>query len=418
MSGCCGNKKVDIKKTNPCLAPQGVCSSRKVADRGQAKSDCPFSYFQVQVKNCLDYATDKKKNGAKIVGIMCEYTPREIIMAAGGIPVCLCGGSQEMIEPAERFLPSNLCPLIKSTFGYHVEKTNPFLEMADLLIAETTCDGKKKMFELLAEKRPMHVVELPQKPSDPDSLEHWFAELKKLKAILEQRFAVTITDEKLRCAIRTMNKERKLKRDLAALMKAENPPITGRELLDMKSLISGMPSDFEQYEKALCVLPGRVLNPAVSSRVRVLLTGVPLPHGAERVIDIIEGNGGLVVCQENCTGLKPLVEDVDENAADPMRAIAEKYYHLPCALMTRNTARIDQLRRIAKEYQAQCVIELVWQACITYDIESSFVKRMAENELGLPYLRIETDYSPSDSARIAVRVQALYETVKGMELVA
>ncbi len=52
-------------------------------------------------------------------------------------------------------------------------------------------------------------------------------------------------------------------------------------------------------------------------------------------------------------------------------------------------------------------------ACATYDVESARVRRVVEDELGLPYLRIETDYSPSDSARIAVRVEALFETVRG-----
>ncbi|TFG48261.1 MAG: 2-hydroxyacyl-CoA dehydratase, partial [Candidatus Brocadiia bacterium] len=101
------------------------------------------------IQNCYDYATDAKAKGKHIVGMMCEYTPRELIMAADAVPVCLCGGSAEMIPPAEEHLPANLCPLIKSTYGYHIQKANPFLEMADLIVAETTCDGKKKMYELM-----------------------------------------------------------------------------------------------------------------------------------------------------------------------------------------------------------------------------------------------------------------------------
>ena len=101
---------------------------------------------------------------------MCEFTPREIILAAGGVPVCLCGGSAATIPAAEQYLPANLCPLIKSTFGYHVTGKNPFLNWADLVVAETTCDGKKKMFELLGAAKPMYVLELPQKAEDPDAL--------------------------------------------------------------------------------------------------------------------------------------------------------------------------------------------------------------------------------------------------------
>ena len=80
--------------------------------------------------------------------------------------------------------------------------------------------------------------------------------------------------------------------------------------------------------------------------------------------------------------------------------------------MVSNQARLDLIKQLTETYRPDCVIELIWQACITYDVESYLVKELAEKELGLPYLRIETDYSPSDSARIALRVEALFETVR------
>jgi len=384
------------------------------SDCGSSRSGagaCPFERFSRMIPNCLEYATAAKARGRPVVGILCEFTPREILLAAGAVPVCLCGGSAKMVPPAERELPANLCPLIKSTYGYHLEKKNPFLEMADLVVAETTCDGKKKMYELLAASRPMHVLELPQKPDEPDAFDHWLRELGRLKAELERRFNVTITDARLREAVRTMNRERALRRRLAELMKADTPPMTGRQLLDLRSSISGIPADLEAYERILDAL-GRARPAGADGRVRVLMTGVPMAHGAERVLEIVEKAGGIVVAMENCTGLKPILEDVDEEAADPLRAIAEKYFHLPCSVMTPNDRRLDSLRRLAADYRPACVVELVWQACLTYDVESNRVKRLAEEELGLPYLRIETDYSPSDSARIAVRVEALYETVR------
>jgi benzoyl-CoA reductase/2-hydroxyglutaryl-CoA dehydratase subunit BcrC/BadD/HgdB len=371
------------------------------------------------IPHCLEYAAMAKRRGQPVVGIMCEYTPRELIMAAGGVPVCLCGGIAETIPAAEQHLPNNLCPLIKSTYGYLLEHANPFLEMADLVVAETTCDGKKKVFELMAEARPTYLLELPQKADDPDAKRHWRRELWKLREALDRRFRTQITDEKLRRAIRVMNQERRLRRELAALMKSERPPLTGRELLDLKSSISGIPADLKQYARALAALPLRRAPRAGpgarprerARRVRVLLTGVPVVHGAERVVEIVEDSGGLIVCMENCTGLKPVLEDVDAARADPMRALADKYFSLHCSVMTKNDRRLRVLRQLADEYRAECVIELIWQACLTYDVESYLVRRLAE-ELGIPYLRIETDYSPSDSQRIAVRVEALYETVR------
>lgn len=399
----------ECEKRSSCPPPASPCCASAAAQSGEVT---PCQWFARMIPNCLEYAQTAKRQGRPVVGIMCEYTPRELIMAAGAVPICLCGGSVKTIPAAEEHLPANLCPLIKSTYGYHALKSNPFLEMADLLVAETTCDGKKKMYELIGKSHPMHVLELPQKPDDPDAFEHWHREICKLRESLESRFSTPITECGLRSAIATMNRERALRRRLAEFMQADPPPVTGRQLLDFKSSISGIAADFEQYEKAISLLAKKGGDPGLAGRVRVLMTGVPMAHGAERVLDIVEQHGGLVVCMENCTGLKPMLEDVDERFADPLRALAERYFHLPCSVMTPNTRRLDVLRQLAADFKPQCVIELVWQACLTYDVESWTVRRLVEQELGLPYLKIETDYSPSDSARIAVRVEALFEMVR------
>lgn len=408
MGKCCANTGARVDTCDPCSPPE-VCTAAKAAD----VSGTPLEWFENMVDNCLDFAEEAGRQGKPVVGIMCEYAPRELIMAAGALPACLCGGSAKTIPAAEEHLPANLCPLIKSTYGYSVTGANPFLEAASLVVAETTCDGKKKMFELMSDHRPVYVMELPHKQGDPDAFEHWVREVGKLKTEMEARLGVEITDERLREAIGLMNRERALRRELASFMRADPPPITGRQLLDFKSIISCIPADLDQYRRAVEMLTGGWTSGDYSDRVRVLLTGVPVVHGAERVVDIIEDSGGVVVCMENCTGLKPILEDVDELAPDPIRALAAKYFDIHCAVMTRNDRRMRVLGELAREYRAQCVIDLVWQACTTYDIESYQVRLLAERDLGLPYMRIETDYSPSDSARIAVRVEALYETVRG-----
>lgn len=370
------------------------------------------AWFKQMIPHCLEYARTAKEQGHPVIGIMCEFTPRELIMAAGGVPVCLCCGSLNTIPAAECDLPTNLCPLIKSTYGFHTLKTNPFMEMADLIVAETTCDGKKKMYELLAEERPMYVLELPQKPDSVQARLFWENELRRFRSVLQERFCLNITNDLIRKAIMVMNRERRLRRELAETMMLDDPPLSGRQLLDLRSSISGIACDLRQYADALewtKTQPGG----GYADRTRVLLTGVPLAHGSERVVEIIESNGGLVVCTENCSGLKPILEDVDEKAEDPIAALASKYFQVPCAVMTRNDRRLDIIRKLAAQYRAHCIIDLVWQACLTYDVESARVRQLAEEELGLPYLRIETDYSPNDTARIALRVQALFETARG-----
>ncbi len=431
MAGKCGGELPPIDPSDPCAPPEvgdvlgrarppatgegnagPSCGCGSPARRAGGPAAEVLDWFGGMIPRCEEYAARGKREGRPVVGFMCEVTPRELILAAGGIPVLLCGGSARTAETAEEVLPANLCPLIKSTFGYHLDRSNPLLEGADLLVGDTTCDGKKKMFELLAAGRPLYVLEYPQKADDPGALDHWEKEVRRFKAELERRLGKEITDERIREAVRLMNRERRLRREIASLMKADPPPLTGRQVLEMKSTISCMPGDLEMYERALELLGGAPAPAGHRGRPRVLLTGVPMVHGAERVLDIIEDSGGIVVAQESCTGLKPLVDDVDEDAPDPVRALAEKYFHMPCSVKTPNRRRMDLLRSLASEYRVHCVIDLVWQACLTYDVESALVKALCEEELGIPYLRIVTDYSPSDSARIAVRVEALFETIR------
>jgi predicted CoA-substrate-specific enzyme activase len=359
-----------------------------------------LSRFDRMVSNAIEFASEEKAKGRKIVSIFCEYTPRELILAAGAVPVCACGGSHEMAMAGEKELPSNLCPLVKSSFGFAIEQANPIFEMSDLVVAETTCDGKKKMFERLQDFKPMHVLELPQKPDDEAAFLRWKGEIVKLERRLEELTGNRITRAGLRKAIRLMNRERELRRAVARLA---GRALTGREVLDAKSLVSGIPEDLAAFE--LILEQARALAVPGSRRPSVLLTGVPAPHGAEKVLDIIEAAGATVVVQETCTGLKPLLEDVAERG-DPIEAIARKYYHLPCSCMTPNTRRFETIDRLIEEFRPDGVVDLVWHACLTYDVESAALRRHLDAKHGLPFLKIVTDYSPSDSQQLRLRVEA------------
>jgi len=79
-----------------------------------------------------------KESGKKVVGLYCVFAPKELIRAAGAIPVSLCGKNQDPIREAEAVLPANLCPLIKSSYGYARTDTCPYFDFSDLVIGETT----------------------------------------------------------------------------------------------------------------------------------------------------------------------------------------------------------------------------------------------------------------------------------------
>jgi benzoyl-CoA reductase/2-hydroxyglutaryl-CoA dehydratase subunit BcrC/BadD/HgdB len=359
----------------------------------------------------VDIAREAKKAGKGVVGIYCEFTPRELILAAGAVPVCLCGANPRTIPAAETVLPANLCPLIKSSFGYILTNRCPFFMVTDLVVAETTCDGKKKMYELIAEKKAVHVLELTQKVDEAEAFGHWLAEVRKLRAKLESVYSRSISDDDLRAAIRAMNRERALLRRAFELGMNEPAVVTGKELSELRYRLSGVDDHLRMLEAFIADIEarkaaGRFVAPAGAPRV--MLTGCPTAQGTTKLIEIIEECGAVVVAQETCSGLKPLDIQVDEDG-DPTEAIARKYFRLPCSCMTPNTGRTELIGRLAQDFRVDAVVDLVWQACHTYNIEAYLVERFVRDRLGLQYLKVETDYSDSDRERLKVRVQTVLE---------
>lgn len=375
------------------------------------KKEDPFAYFADSIEYELEFAEAQKKKGKKIVGIYCEYTPREIFLAAGALPICLCGTSNDTIPEAEKVLPSNLCPLIKSSFGYFISKSCPFIEMADLIVAETTCDGKKKMYEIMAESKRVEVLELTQKSNSTEALKHWTSELKRLRKVVEDEFGVEITDAKLSAAIKEMNKERRLMEKALRLGMHKPSVVSGKELSLLRFRISGFKRHTEMLVNFISEIEKRISQKkfvAPKKSPRIILTGCPTGQGSEKLIEIVEECGGTVVCQEACSGIKSVYLQVNEKH-NPIEAIAERYFKLPCSCLTPNKDRFELLAKLAEEFKADGIVDLVWQACHTYNIESYLVGEFSKKELGLPFMKIETDYSHSDKEQIKVRIGAFIE---------
>ena len=354
--------------------------------------------------------------GRKVVGQYCVFSPQEIALAADAISVSLCGTTQEPIEEAEKELPRNLCPLIKSSYGFAITDKCPYFYFSDVLLAETTCDGKKKMYELMGKLKPMHVMNLPQTSKGEDALEMWKNEMVKFKEFLEKELDVEITDEKLKNAIKLMNKERDVQKRLHKLNAHKPAPLTGMDLM-LAQWLKGFNIDkeagIELLERLIDEVEERMEKGIYAfdeNAPRILLTGTPIGSGSEKVLKILEESGASVVALENCTGYKGLDIMVDEDK-DPITALAEKYLSTPCSCMTPNNDRLDLIKRLAEEYQVDGVVDLTWQACHTYNVESFTVRNFVRDELGLPFLQIETDYSDSDIGQIKVRVEAFLETI-------
>lgn len=351
----------------------------------------------------------KKK---KVVGIYCTYCPKELILAAGAIPVGLCGTREETISAAEQVLPRNLCPLIKSSYGFAITGKCPFFYFSDLIIGETTCDGKKKMFEMMSSLKPVHVMQLPHLREADAAFELWVAEIRRLGARLEVELGVKISDTAIWEAVGIIDRERKMVKAICDLNQQDPPPLSGLDLINI-TWSKGFSSDRREVLRRLTQIYETLEGGNYTHRKpgpRLLLTGCPVGMGSEKVIRLTEELGGHVVAMENCTGYKRLELQVDTSTSDPYEALARKYYNIPCSCMSPNTYRLELLERMINDFHVDGVIDLTWQACHTYNVEAFAVGRMVKQK-GLPYLHLESDYSSGDLGNLQVRIEALLELI-------
>ena len=384
----------------------------------ELKKDLPeiFEEFADQRRNSFLAIKKLKEQGVPVVGAFCTYLPKELPRAMGAAVVGLCSVSDETIPDAEKDLPRNLCPLIKSSYGFAKTDKCPFFYFSDLVVGETTCDGKKKMYELLNELKRTHILHLPQGRDRAYEREGWYEECRLLKEELEGFYGITITDDDLRAAVRRRNRLRAAQLKMFALQANQPAAMSGVDL--MSTMFAGTFSfDIEAYTQQLEQKVAKLREaydagerPVAADAKRILITGCPVGGVINKIGRTIESNGGVVVCMDDCSGERTAAMMIDPEAPDILRAIADRYLDINCSVMTPNDGRMENTLAMCEKYHVDGVVESVLQACHTFNVESARMQEAVEGA-DIPYMKIETDYSNGDMGQIETRIAAFIETL-------
>ena len=379
----------------------------------ELKKDLPAVFEEFADKRRNSFLTVKqfKDAGTPIVGVFCTYLPREIPNAMGAAVVGLCSVSDETIPDAEKDLPRNLCPLIKSSYGFAKTDKCPFFYFSDLIVGETTCDGKKKMYEMLAEFKPVYVLELPNRQSE-ESIAMYRREIIRFKEKLEQQFETTITEEAIRHQIHLRNEMNQALVRFQYLMTKDPAPVMGMDIVNT-TYGSGFDMDIENLPARVNAMTDMIetdyaAGKNVGKRPRILVTGSPSGGAALKVVRAIEDSGAVVVAFENCSGLKAMLQTDEENP-DVYDALARRYMSIGCSCMSPNPDRLAMLDRLIDDFKVDGVVDIVLQACHTYNVETAIVGKLVKEKKGIPYAVVETDYSQADVGQIKTRMAAFIE---------
>ncbi len=356
---------------------------------------------------------EAKESGRPIVGAFCVYVPEEIVLAVDGVCIGLCAGAEVGNEEAERYIPRNTCALIKGFMGFKLAGLCPYVELTDLIVGETTCDGKKKAYEIFNEiTKKVYVMEIPN-AKGPKGRELWESEVVRFREKMEALSGKKVTVENLKKGMALVNAKRKALQRLSALRAADPAPISGLDALLVNQVsFYDDPVRFTEMTNKLCdELEERVkagTGVAPKGAKRLLVSGSPMAIPNWKLHAIVEGSGAVIVGEEACIGERNFRDLTDENFATVEEAIgkmAGRYLSIDCACFTPNNERLDNINAMTGRLSADGVIHYSLQFCTPYMMEAFKVEKSVQR----PFLKIETDYGMEDFGQLKTRVEAFLE---------
>lgn len=382
-----------------------------------------MSYFDFVMSEAhglrIQELREEQEAGRKIIGSFCVFVPEEIVLAAGCTAVGLCAGADFAQEEVEKVLPRNTCSLIKSFFGFKLGKVCPYMEVSDMIVGENTCDGKKKSFEIFKDMVPnFYQMDLPQTktPIARQMLKH---EFQSFVEKLEEMTGKSISLENLKQGIATVNAKRQALRRLSMLRAADTAPISGLDALLINQIaFLDNPVRFTEKVNALCdeleIKIKENKGAKSSDAPRVVISGCPMAIPNWKIPSIIEATGAVIVGEESCIGergQRNLTDDSANNIDGIMDSIVDRYFKIDCAVFTPNQERVNHIKEMSNQYNADGVVHYGLQFCQPYIMESFSVEKQLEKE-NISVLRLETDYSQEDMGQLSTRVEAFVEIIK------
>jgi len=361
-------------------------------------------------------AKELRNSGKKVISYFCCFVPDEIITAFDMVPYRIQGSQSEPIDQADACIETMACPFARSCFNLALNGEYDFL---DGFVAPHSCDTVERMYHIWRYYKPApftHFINVPHMMG-PSSDEFYHKELEFFIKGLEKWSGKKLDTGKFREAIRLYNQRRAVLRELYELRKPDPPLVSGTEITEVLVAGMGIPAaeHVELVKKFIAEAKGRS-KPKPQKLPRIFLWGNEIDDIA--FIKLIEESGAHVVMDDLCTGSRFFWDDVPETN-DPLDGIVSRYLHIHCPRSNIPKAetrekdlenRYGYINRFIKEWNANGVIFYIVRYCDTCELEGPDLREYL-NEMKLPVLMIEDDYSTSTIGQLRTRVQAFLEMI-------
>ncbi len=260
--------------------------------------------------------------GRKACGYLPVYAPREVIHAAGMLPVGIHGSGNIEIIRGDAFYQSYICHLPRSIVEF---AQSGRLDMLSAVLFPSTCDVIRNlsgMWQILFPDMYVRYLDLPQVADPALGAEFWRRELEVVRRELGRVAGVEVTDARLRESIALYNEVRAIIRQLYAL-RSEKPwqvPTEELYLLMRAGELVGPEAFLEKAREYLTAAQSD--DQRVRDRTRVIITGSFCEQPPLGLIKTIERAGCYIVDDDFLAGNRFLTGDVALEG-DPTTALAE-----------------------------------------------------------------------------------------------
>ncbi len=265
--------------------------------------------------------------GRKAIGYMPIYVPREIVYAAGMLPVGIFGGGDQMeVIQGDAYYQSYICRIPRSTLELGLTGR---LDCLDGMLFPSLCDVIRNlsgMWQVLFKDKYVRYIDVPHNYLDQVGGEFYINEMQVLREDLAKIAGKPITDAALNASIAVYNDNRRAVQDLYAY-RAQKPwqaPTSEVYLLVRAGMVLP-PEEHTQVVRDYLAAVDKEERPK-RDKARVVLTGSFCEQPPLSLIKSIEMAGCYVVDDDFGLIMRWLLDEVPANG-NPLEELSKAYLH-------------------------------------------------------------------------------------------
>jgi benzoyl-CoA reductase/2-hydroxyglutaryl-CoA dehydratase subunit BcrC/BadD/HgdB len=364
-----------------------------------------------------------KKDGKLALGYTCYFVPETLLNLPGCFSTRLRAPNSNSIDIGTYYMTNKICSYTRSILERGIEGGFDYL---DALLSSETCQMMHRGHEhfeilgLVKEKNPkffMSMMDVPFSDSD-NAVEHYEDQIRtKLLEPLRDAYGVDISDGAIRKAIDDHNEISAVISEIGAMRKLPNPPITGYEfhVLELVSEVCPHYLVIDKLRETLDELKKRKPDKEPWFRARVVLTGSEIDDPG--FTKLLEDCGAMVVADRYCYGSLPGREQIEiQDGETALHAAARHYLRTSqCPRFMdrdRSEGRRKYIKELTDEYGADGVIYTQMKFCEFWSYERVLGVHVLAEEMGVPTMGIEREYTVSSAGQLRTRFQAFIESLE------